>query len=119
MLVQRTSLLVLLLVLHSPAQGQKQNETRVDDGHVSRDPSIHFPRGQEDCETDSDCGLTLACIEVNRRFFITQDRSLKFKMSCLENVFRPMSSFGRESLSNGGWHLQGESTFLLLNNPLS
>ena len=77
MLVQRTSLLVLLLVLHSPARGQEQNETRVDDGHVTHDPSIHFPRGQEDCETDSDCGLTLACIEVNRRFF-TQDRSLRF-----------------------------------------
>ena len=68
MLVQRTSLLVLLLVLHSQTQGQEQNETRVDDGHVTRDASIHFPRGQEDCETDSDCGLTLACIEVNRRF---------------------------------------------------
>ena len=38
-------------------------------------------------------------------------------MVCLEKVLRPMSSFGRESLSNGGWHLQGESTFLLLNNP--
>ena len=68
MLVQRTSLLVLLLVLHSPAQGQEQNETRVDDGHVTHDPSIHFPRGQEDCETDSDCGLTLACIEVDFTF---------------------------------------------------
>lgn len=72
MLVQRTSLLLLLL-LHRPSQGQDQNETRVDDGHVTGvddghvtvDASIHFPRGQEACETDSDCGLTLACIEVN------------------------------------------------------
>ena len=72
MLVQRTSLLVLLLVLHSPARGQDQNETRVDDGHVTRDASIHFPRSQEECETDSDCGLTLACIEVDFTHFYTR-----------------------------------------------
>ena len=64
MFAQRTSLLLLLL-LHRPSQGQQQNETRVDDGHGTVDASIHFPRGQEACETDSDCGLTLACIEVN------------------------------------------------------
>ena len=62
MLGQRSSL--LLLFLHALSQGQQQNGTRVDDGHVTLDASIHFPRGQEACESDSDCGLTLACIEV-------------------------------------------------------
>ena len=62
MLGQRASL--LLLLLQTLSQGQQQNGTREDGGHVTLDASIHFPRGQEDCESDSDCGLTLACIEV-------------------------------------------------------
>ena len=110
MLGQRASL--LLLLLQTLSQGQQQNGTREDGGHVTLDASIHFPRGQEDCESDSDCGLTLACIEVLKETQLWI-KTYYMPMSCLETVFRPMSSTGRESLSNGGGDLQGESTFLL------